>query len=718
MEQLQPDIVLVEGPPEGERLLPWVLHAQMKPPVAMLMYVPQDTRHAVFYPFTVFSPEWQAMHYALQKNIPVRFIDLPLAYKFGRALQPEEERIVVSEGKNTSARCGHQHPLDYLASLDGFDDEDEWWEQLVERRHGALEAFEAIAEAMAALRADEAEDEEDLLREAFMRKAIRKAEDEDYQCIVVVCGAWHVPALQNRPPAKSDEALMKKLPKAAVEATWIPWTNERLGLESGYGAGIKSPGWYEHVWNHNDREGIHWLVKTAQIFRTHRMDVSTAHVQETVRLSSALASLRGLSQPGLKEFKEAIQSVMCMGEALPLQLIERDLWVGNQLGEIPEGAPQTPLQRDFEACQKKLRLKPKQEPHTLVLDLREAYDLQKSVFLHRLQVLGLDWATLSDLEGKGTFKEAWNLEWNPEMMIRLVENAIWGNTVEEAAAAFLKHQVIKGPSLPQLTNLLLACLPAELPEAFVIASEQLEKAAAGSRDVQDLLRAFIPLIQVRRYGDVRKTDTQLVSVIMDGLFTRSCIGLPSAAASLDEDAAQQLCELMRQTDQGLQILQQENYWSSWHSTLLVLCDDIQVQPLLSGLATKLLMDAHQLENGKLEQYFLRALSSSVEPMRAAWWLESFLKGSSATLLYEESLWLLVHSWMNRLSWEQFQSIVPLLRRTFAGFSVAERRMLARKAQLGAGGGTNTLPRAEYSIQEERAICLLPVLSQILLPITS
>ena len=39
-------------------------------------------RRAVFYPFALFSPEWQAIHYGARRNgIPVRFMDLPQAYQ-------------------------------------------------------------------------------------------------------------------------------------------------------------------------------------------------------------------------------------------------------------------------------------------------------------------------------------------------------------------------------------------------------------------------------------------------------------------------------------------------------------------------------------------------------------------------------------------------------------------------------------------------------------
>ncbi len=49
------------------------------------------------------------------------------------------------------------------------------------------------------------------------------------------------------PPAAHDNRLLARLPKTKVAATWAPWTSGRLALDSGYGAGVTSPGWYQHL---------------------------------------------------------------------------------------------------------------------------------------------------------------------------------------------------------------------------------------------------------------------------------------------------------------------------------------------------------------------------------------------------------------------------------------------------------------------------------------
>lgn len=56
LEELEPDVILLEGPPEAEPLLPGVLHEQMKPPVALLAYQPTSLDGPCFILLPSFHP--------------------------------------------------------------------------------------------------------------------------------------------------------------------------------------------------------------------------------------------------------------------------------------------------------------------------------------------------------------------------------------------------------------------------------------------------------------------------------------------------------------------------------------------------------------------------------------------------------------------------------------------------------------------------------------
>ena len=115
----------------------------------------------------------------------------------------------------------------------------------------------------------------DIRREAFMRLNIRQALKDHDGTVAAVVGAWHVGALARKVAMAEDRAIIRDLPRAKVEATWVPWTDSRLAAASGYGAGVISPGWYRHLWAQHAGGGIsdpsifaaHWQVLAAARMR-------------------------------------------------------------------------------------------------------------------------------------------------------------------------------------------------------------------------------------------------------------------------------------------------------------------------------------------------------------------------------------------------------------------------------------------------------------------
>ena len=89
----QPDIVLVEGPPDADGVLKYVDGNALSPPVAILVYNPKALNQAAYFPFAPFSPEWQAIKYAHKQNIPVKFMDLPHSIHFGLANEAETAQL-------------------------------------------------------------------------------------------------------------------------------------------------------------------------------------------------------------------------------------------------------------------------------------------------------------------------------------------------------------------------------------------------------------------------------------------------------------------------------------------------------------------------------------------------------------------------------------------------------------------------------------------------
>lgn len=728
LQTLQPDCLLVEGPPEANELIALVNAPTMRPPVALLVYHPDQPRQSVFYPFAEYSPEWQALRFAQGQGVSVHFMDLPMQHRFGmedddQTLKPNADGEPTTE---LSPAAPDKDPLDWLADAAGYPDGETWWNHLIEERGQGAEVFEAIAEMMTALRQEFPDGGQTshtqslgLVREAYMRKCMREAQKQGYQRIAVVCGAWHLPALQNLPSAKSDNELLRGLPKSKAVATWAPWSNRQIGAFSGYGAGVMSPGWYEHIWHTPEAQrGIAWLSRVARLFRQEDLDCSSAHIIEAVRLADTLANMRGRGQAGLDELRDAIRSVICMGDDAGMDLIEKKMVVGDRLGSVPDDAPAVPLLRDLNQLQKTLRLKPQATQELLDLDLRQDKDLARSQLLHRLRLLEIDWGQLAGQgkSSKGTFHEIWTLQWQAEWIVRLITASRFGNTVESAASNCAVDKAKQATDLSVVSQLIQQVMLAQLPDAIEPVSDALGRLAAVATDVQQLLASVAPLVNIVRYGNVRQTDTRMVSQLLDTLVLRVCLNLSIACQSLDDEAASHMRQHIAQADGALKLLGHDTLYPQWQQSLRGLTQFGLGHGLVSGLASRLLFDQQADDLELTAKRMNLALSPGNDPAAAAAWLEGFLNQSALVLLHDDALWNLVNGWLESLSEAHFVRVIPLLRRSFASFSNAERRQIGERAQQGTQQSHQT-QAAQQAWNEQRAQMPVPLLRQLLgLPI--
>ncbi|TDU76457.1 DUF5682 family protein [Streptomyces sp. KS 21] len=718
LEAARPAAVLIEGPPEGDALLALAADPGMRPPVALLAHAADDPGRAAFWPLAAFSPEWVAIRWAQEQEVPVpvRFIDLPAAHTLAA-----ESGTDPDGGESV-----RPDPLAVLAETAGYDDPERWWEDVVEHRGAGradpLAAFEALGEAMGALREayGDGGHARDLVREAYMRQRMRAARREFGDAYAVVCGAWHVPALRAKTTAAADKALLTGLPKVKVETTWVPWTHRRLARAGGYGAGITSPGWYAHLFAARDRPIERWLTKVAGLLREEDRQVSSAHVIEAVRLAGTLAAVRGRPVAGLTETLEAVRAVMCDGSEIPLALVEDRLVVGDVLGEVPDGAPVVPLQRDLTRQQRSLRLKAEAQERDLELDLRKDTDAAKSLLLHRLRLLGIDWGTPAASRGStGTFRETWRLRWEPELSVRVAEAGIWGTTVVAAATAKAEADAAGAAELGEVTALAERCLLAGLSEALPAVLRALADRAALDTDVARLAKALPALARSLRYGDVRGTDAAALGTVAGGLAERICVALPAAcAAGLDADAAAELRGHVDGVHGAIGLLEADGLWDRWSAVLRALAGRDTVPGVIRGRAARLLLDDGRLPAEETARLMALALSPAASPADAAGWIDGFAGGGGTLLVHDERLLGLIDAWLTGVPERAFTDVLPLLRRTFGSYDPAVKRTLGELIRRGPSARAVPSQAPEGfapTLDPARANAVLPVLSLLLPP---
>jgi hypothetical protein len=714
LDALDPDVVLVEGPPELAPLVPFVADPGLVPPVAGLVYAVDEPGRASFYPMAAFSPEWVALRWAVARGRRVEMADLPATHLLAaRAASDEPEAGPDDDSGDATdddSAAGTTTPVVHerldaiaeLAAAAGYDDPERWWEDAVEHRSGsAPERFDALREAMAAVRATGPEDDlETRRREAAMRRAIRGVLRDGAARVAFVCGAFHAPAVHPdaRVPVREDTALLAGLPKVKVTATWAPWTAGRLAVASGYGAGVTAPGWYQHLFVEGQRPGstpedvtASWLVRVGRALRDEQLDAPPASVVEATRLAAALAVVRGRPSVGLSEVTDAAQAVLCGGSTAPLALVHRTLVVGEAMGAVPDSVPMVPLAADLAQRQRALRMTPSAVQAVLQLDLRKEMHRARSLLLHRLLLLDVPWGRPAEPTTRttGTFREAWDLVWAPELAVRVVEAGLRGTTVPAAAEGVVRERAAAATDLSALAELVEQCLLCDLPDALAAVLVALEQRTAQQHDPVTLLRAVEPLARTRRYGDVREVDTAGVARVLATVVTRVAVGLRAASLALDDDAGAELRLAVESADRGVRLLDDPALGAPWRTGLLALAADPAAHAAVSGRVHRLLLDAGDLDAATAAERMSRRLSVGAPPAEGAAWLDGFLEGDALLLLHDPALLGLVDAWVAGVDEHTFEDLLPLLRRAFGRFTAAERRQVGHRLRTPGGPAATT-----------------------------
>ena len=220
-----------------------------------------------------------------------------------------------------------------------------------------------------------------------------------------------------------------------------------------------------------------------------------------------------------------------------------------------------------------------------------------------------------------------------------------GGTIRQASAAKALELLRGAEQLATITELIDALLLANLPEAVQAAVSRLESEVAVADDIQALLSALPPLVRIRRYGNVRGTDTTTLTGVIDGIVPRICIGLSQACQSLDEEAGRAMMALLEETSQALRLLDEAGYLESWWRAVTTLSSLVGVNGLVGGKCYRLLLDAGMMAADDAAEQLHFVLSRGSDPAEQAAWVEGLLDGSGLLLVHDDKLWSIVDDWL-------------------------------------------------------------------------
>ena len=690
LERIAPKLILLEGPSDANDRIAPIAGEKVKPPIALLGYTTESPVHTVMYPFASYSPEYQAIRWAHRNACEVRFCDLPIS----AVISPRGEK---KEGDSADENASDYSKIPSLfytrtAQLAGEPDYESFWERHFEHC-AATDSFIEKINILSQTMRDclDRDDAHNALRESFMKRKYCEAIQEGFAAeeIVVITGAYHVSGLLKTPPL-SEEGL-NALAHTPVKMTLMPYSYYRLSAQSGYGAGNKAPAYFQLMWDclqANDMEKLPslYLSTLGETTRKSGSLNSTASVIEAVRLSNTLAAMHEGAHPTLKDLHDSAVCLLGAGELPALSQAFARVDVGTEIGELPEGISQTPVQDDMLRQLKRLKLERYKSTvaQDVKLDLRENrqvksreaafIDRHRSVFFHRLLLLNISFARFIAQHDASAWSESWVLQWTPETEIEIVETTLKGETIENAAAFVLKEQLEAATGILDVAKLIrkafVCSLLAEVPNAVA----RLQTLCVDGNNFTEAAFTAWEIANTIQYRDIREIDTSLLTPILQQVFLRAALILFEGAAC-DDEASKEFLSAM---DKMHQVSQEQNEWVNdalWIAKLRELADSDTRNAKISGAATAILMERNAISDEMLKAEVSKRLSYGVPGDLAASWFEGLSTRNRYVLLSRMNLWTQLDEYIRSLDEEQFKRALVFLRRAFADFDPREKNSI-------------------------------------------
>ncbi len=689
LEKVQPDVVLIEGPSDLNHQMKWFCHPKTKLPAAILAYTQESPIYTLLYPFAVYSPEYQAILWAYEHNVPCRFMDLPSDVFL--AIREESSQNTDTEDKAEQAARTTEQVYMQLEKLLG-ESHDTFWERRFEQIDENY--MQATAEFGKQLRQAATDSlyrtAENHVREAYMKRTIVQAQKEGFEKVFCVCGAYHVAGLQSNEPLTDKEE--KRLPRVSVSTTLMPYSYYRLSERSGYGAGNQAPAYFELLWDsmckgNLEQTTYRYLTELAARQRKQGQMTSSAEVIEASRLAQTLAKLRSSEYPVLQDLRDAAITCMGHGSFSEISVSTAAIEIGTKIGELPPGVSRTSIQGDFYRQLKELRLDKYQsvQAQQLDLDLRENLrvkseksafiDLNRSFFLHRLRVLQVGFGTpVQSRQTNSNWGEYWNLRWVPETEIELIEASLLGETIETAASFSLKEKADKSNEISQAAEVFQDAFLCGMPQAAAYAISVLQRLSVDTAAIEQVSKTAEHLSTVIRYGDLRKFSSEPIIPLLTQLFLRACLTLQESC-SCDDEASKQVMESIERLNQ-VQLNHEFLQEQQWIDALTAVADRDDLNTKCSGFAMATLIERGLIDENLLSIEVSRRLSKGISADLAAGWFEGLAKKTSYSLIVHLSLWKELDYYLQDLDEDDFKRALVFLRRAFSDFTANEKSDIA------------------------------------------
>ncbi len=568
-----PDIILIEGPSDSPYLMPYIASAASEPPFCIYYsYDDKDGRingekekYRAYYPFLEYSPELVAIRKATEKNIPVRFIDLPYSLQLiNKETEEQETQFYYNENKEYEVNTYTA----MIAERSGCRSFSEFWESRYE-----LGAEEKTTEGFVRnvfylgyymrLATPETQPShlEDLKREKYMATEIRKSLS-DHKRILVVAGAYHIKGLMEFVDS-GEEVKLKACNTDHVASYLMPYTFKEADSKSGYAAGMPFPAFYQSVWKKLGKEKepyestlLDYIIKTARYARKTQA-ISIPDEINALNMARSLAVLRNKPAAGVYELLDGVKSSFVKGDINSTSTFEIDfllrLLSGMGAGKVAANAFIPPVVMEFRSLCALHRLKiTNVERQEVTLDIiKNPAHYRKSRFLHQLAFLqtgfcslqsGPDYVNRTD---KNLVREIWICRFSTQVETRLIDLSVYGAGLSQICASIIEKEFKDSMTAEALGKLLISVQVMGIEGFYTTYEETIRGVISQEKNFIVLCKflaslGYLTNMQQLMDGEVHPLIPELFHNAFEG--ATSLIELVKHATEQEE---QDICEQMR-----------------------------------------------------------------------------------------------------------------------------------------------------------------------------
>ena len=738
IRELRPSAILVEGPISFTSLIPTILDAATKPPIAVYthfidtarkLYKPAENepdfgplRFAAYYPFCDYSPEFVALQIGQEIGARLRFIDLDYAdqvlaehasrEQLGR---PRIESLLRETDLEQSAY------LQALAKRSGCRDFNEMWDHLFEadfqsrstesfmREVATYCYFARCNESAESLQAAGTTARDEAMAGSIVEELATK---ERNQTVLVVTGGFHTIALPQLVAARTKRPSSKPQPPGAVQQALIRYSFEQLERLNGYAAGMPSPDYYNRLWSKfvdgstdpHTSVATSILVEIGMLTRRKNMQPSLSTADEIAALQQAqlLAALRGHPGPTREDLLDGVRSCFVKGsmdaEGTVLMGLVTHVLTGKDIGDVPATAGVPPIVSSFrkEAERAKLDISDSLKKKVSLEIYRRENHRRTSRLFHCLNFLDVPFATLVAgpdfvrATGLERIHEHWQYAWSPMTEGALVDAAVYGSTIDEAAANRLREAIGlleeegKGRSAnAAVSMLILACRMGLHRHADQLLGLITAKIAEEPSFIEAVGAANQLLLLWQSREPLEAHTLVEVPALLRASYLRSCYLVPGLgqcpeeelSAALDSlSSMRELLEAASQTD----LLDAEIFWEAAAKVLKTYNHNHPCYSTICGAIGGLLYSAGRIDEAQLDELVVGYLIGITDSQKRVGFLRGLLKTC------REAAWQnvrLVHSLNEIISnWDEaeFISALPSLRLALADLTPRETDKVASR----------------------------------------